>query len=48
MKKSYINFVLLEYIELKLFYILINEDFRILRFELSNNMYRQFMGGWRN
>jgi hypothetical protein len=48
MKKAYINFVLLEYLELKLFYILIDEDFRILRIELDNNIYREIMGGWRN
>ena len=52
MKKVYIKFILIEYLELKLFDILNNqdiyEDFRILRVELGNNMYRQFMGGWRN
>jgi hypothetical protein len=51
MKKAYIKFFLIEYLELKLFYILINqdiyEDFRILRVELGNNIYRQFIG-WRN
>jgi hypothetical protein len=44
MKKAYIKFVLIEYLELKLFDILINqyiyEDFGILRVELGNNMYR--------
>jgi hypothetical protein len=40
MKKAYIKFILLEYLELKLFDILINqdiyEDFRILRFVTDN------------
>jgi hypothetical protein len=47
MKKSYIKFVLIEYLELKLFDILINqdiyEDFRILRIEMGNNMYREII-----
>ena len=41
MKKAYINFILLEYNSLRLFYILVNQDiyeeFRILRIELSDN-----------